>query len=145
MTQPQTQQYNDDVILHIIVIISILTTELISCFTPSPKKLLSPSVTLPSQKKKGPSSSKQTSTLIQRESSLETSAPTPKTAASTATSMASSSSTGNPSTLTKTSRAGTKSQATKTSRSGRSTASASPQVMTKLNQTTPTAGLGFSA
>ena len=131
MTNQPITQHEDDVFIHIIVIISILITTLISCFTPSPNKSLSPSVMFPSQKKKEQSSSKLTSPLIQKESSLETLAPTQKMAASIATNTASSSSTGNPSTPKKNSRVGTKSQATRTSRSGRSTQSASPQVMTK--------------
>lgn len=141
MTQPQTQQYNDDVILHIIVILTILTTlflQFISLLWPSNQSLnksQNHSDTLPSQKKKDLSSSRLKSTSIQKESNLEPSEPTLSTAASTATSMASSNSTGSPSVLTKPkvrrSRAGTKSQATRTSKSGRSTQFASPLVTTK--------------
>ena len=141
MTQPQTQQYNDDVILHIIVIISIFITELISCFTPSPKKLLQVSATNPSMKKKVSSSTRlsATSRTHQKEQS-------PALVTSTETSRESSVATGfQPETTTRqrkrtTSSVGTTSQPTKRSRSGRSTASASRQVTMRSSQITQTVG-----
>ncbi len=136
MTKPNQEH---DIIIVIITIISIIITELISCFTPSLKKSQQPLTMSPSPKKRGNSSSKPKSTGIQKP--VECQAP----AASTATSVASSAATGSQSTAIKNSKAGTISQPTKKSRSGHSTASASHQVKTKSNQTLPTAGLGFSA
>ena len=130
MTKPKFS-YQDDWVLHVIVIISILITELLSCFTPSPKKSQAPLATSPSQKTNVLSSSKLTSHSIPKDLSSETPRLTRRTARSTATSTVSSSSTGFQPTTTKISKAGTKSRATKTSKSGRSTASASHQEMTK--------------
>ena len=129
----------DDTILVIITLISILITELISCFTPSPKKSPELSVTSPSPKKKVPNSSRQTSPMSPANANVSL-----RTETLNKTSVARIGATGNPSTTKKTSKVGTKSQATRTSKSGHSTASASPQVMKRSNQTIPTAGLGFS-
>ena len=122
----------DDIIIVILAIISILITELISCFTPSPKKSLQLSVTNPSTKKKGSNSIRQsaTSRTHQREQS-------PALVTSIETKRESSVVTGfQPETTTRqrkrtNSRVGTTSQPTKTSKSTRSTASAIPQEETK--------------
>jgi len=140
--QTQPKHENDyqslDVILFILITLISLFIQFISLlwhFIQSLKKSQNHLDTLPSLKKKGQNSFRLKSTSIQKESSLEPSVPTLSMAASTVTSMASSSSTGNPSVLTKPkarrSRAGTKSQVTKTSKSGRSTQSVSPLVTTK--------------
>lgn len=134
----------DDWILHVIVIISILITEFVSCFTPRHKQSQKALATSPSQTTNVLSSSKQTSRSIPKELSSETPRPTRRTARSTATSTASSSSTGFQPTTTKISKAGTKSRATKTLKSGRSTASASHQETTRLNQTILIAGCDYS-
>ncbi len=126
----------DDIILHIIVIISILIEVLISCFIPQPKQSLKASATSLSQTKKPLSSSKQTLPTSQEKPSVNFDQATPKS-----TRTVRSGSTGSRSTPKKTSKAGTKSPATKTSRSGRSIASASRQGTTKSNPTTPTPGL----
>lgn len=132
MTQSYTQQHNDDVILHIIVIISILITELISCFTPSPKKSLQASVTSPSTKKKVSSSTRQSAT-----SRTHLKAPSPALVTSTETSRESSDASGfQPETTTRqkrrmNSQAGTTYQATKTSKNTRLIVSAIPQEETK--------------
>ena len=145
MKQLQTQQHNDDVILHIIVIISILITELISCFTPSPKKLLQVSATNPSTKKKGSNSTKQSAT-----SRTHPKDPSPALVTSTETSRESSDASGSQPEITTqkrrrtNSQAGTTYPATKTSKSTRSVMPA-PQQETKSNQTIQTPGLGFSA
>jgi len=146
MKQLQTQQYNDDVILHIIVIISILITELISCFTPSPKKSLQVSATNPSTKKKVSNSTRQSATSRTHPKDLS-----PALVTSTETSRESSVAIGSqPETTTRqrrrtSSRAGTTYQVTKTSKSIRSIASAIPQQETKSKAITQTPGLGFSA
>ena len=145
MKQSQTQQYNDDVILHIIVIISILITELISCFTPSPKKSLQPSATNPSTKKKVSSSTRQSAT-----SRTHLKVPSPALVTSTETNRESLDVSGSqPETTTPkrrrtNSQAGTTCQVTKTSKSTRSVMPA-PQQETKSNQITQTPGLGFLA
>ena len=129
----------DDIILILITLISILITELISCFTPSPKKSPELLATSHSPKKNAPNSSRQTSPMSPVKANVllrtETLNKTPKERTGA---------TGNPSTTKKTSKVGTKSQATRTSKSGHSTASASPQVTKRSNPTIPTAGLGFS-
>lgn len=129
----------DDLILHVIVIISILIEVLISCFIPQPKQSLNALATSPSQTKKPRSSSKQTSTTSQEKPSASSAQATRKS-----TSKARSGSTGSQSTPRKNSKAGTKSQATRTSRSGPSIASASHQETTRSNQTIPTPGSAFS-
>jgi len=141
MKQLQTQQYNDDVILHIIVIISILITELISCFTPSPKKSLQPSATNPSTKKKVSSSTRQSAT-----SKTHLKDPSPALVTSTETNKESCVASGSqPETTTRqrrrtNSRAGTTYQVTKTSKSTRSIAFAIPHQETKSNQIIPIVG-----
>ncbi len=140
MKQLQTQQYNDDVILHIIVIISILITELISCFTPSPKKSLQPLATNPLTKKKVSSSTRQSAT-----SRTHLKEPSLALVTSTETSRESCVVTGCLSTETKNLKDGMTSQLTKKSRSGASTQSRLRQVTTKSNRITQTPGLGFSA
>ena len=140
MKQLQTQQYNDDVILHIIVIISIFITELISCFTPSPKKSLQVSATNPSTKKKVSSSTRQSAT-----SRMHPKEPSLALVTSTETSRESCVVTGCLSMETKNLKDGMTSQPTKKSRSGASTQSRSRQVTTKSNRITQTPGLGFSA
>jgi len=146
MKQLHTQQHNDDVILHIIVIISIIITELISCFTPSLKKSLKASVTSPSTKKKVSNSSRQSAT-----SRTHPKDPFPALVTSTETSRESSDASGSqPETITRkrrrtNSRAGTTYPATKTLKSTRLIASAIPQQETKSNQIIQTPGLGFSA
>jgi len=130
----------DDIIIVILTLISIIITELISCFTPSLKKSLQPSATNPSTKKKVSSSTKQSAT-----SRTHPKVPSPALVTSTETSRESSDATGFLSVETKNLKVGTTSQPMKRSRSGRSTVSASRQVKTKLNQTIPTPGLGFSA
>jgi len=145
MKQLQTQQYNDDVILHIIVIISILITELISCFTPSSKKSLQASDTSPSTKKKVSSSTRQSAT-----SRTHPKEPSLALVTSTETSKESSDATGSqPETTTRqrrrtSSQAGTTYQVTKTSKSTPSVMLA-PQQETKSKAITQTPGLGFSA
>ena len=132
MMTKHTDPTMDDIIIVILAIISIIITELISCFTPSPKKSLQPSGTNPSTKKKVSSSSRQsaTSRTHQREQS-------PALVTSTETSTESLGVTGfQPEVTTRpktrrNSKAGTTSQATKTSRSGCSTASVSHQQMMK--------------
>jgi len=127
----------DDIIIVILTLISIIITELISCFTPSPKRLLQPSATNPSTKKKGSNSTKQSAT-----SRTHLKDPSPALVTSTETSRESSVASGSqPETTTRqrkrtNSQAGTTYQATKTSKNGRSIASASPQVTTRLNPTT---------
>jgi hypothetical protein len=135
----QTQQYNDDVILRIVVITSVLFTlftqfiqEIFQCFTLSPKKLPQPSVTNPSIQKKGKSSTRQRQTS---KTPPKVQSPAPET--STETRMGSSAATGfqpevtTPPKKRTRSRAGTTSQPTKRSRSGHSTVSASHPVTTK--------------
>jgi len=132
MMTKQTDPTMDDIIIVILAIVSILITELISCFTPAPKKSLQPSGTNPSTKKKVSSSSRQSATS---RTHLQT--PLPALVASTETSRESCVVTGfQPEATTRqrkrtSSRAGMTSQATKTSRSGCSTASVSHQQMMK--------------
>jgi len=122
----------DDIIIVILAIVSILITELISCFTPSLKKSLQPSGTNPSTQKKVSSSTKQSAT-----SRMHLQTPLPALVASTETSRESCVVTGFQPEITtrpktrRNSRAGMTSQATKISRSGRSTASVSHQQMMK--------------
>ena len=137
-THRSTSVLTDDIIIVILAIISILITELISCFTQSPKKLPSPLATSPSRQKKVSNSTKPKSTTTASKANVQ------RTAVSIATNKASSGATGNLSTATKNSKDGTTCQPTRTSKSGRSTPSRSPRTKKKLNQTIPTAGLGFS-
>ena len=129
----------DDWILHVIVIISILITEFVSCFTPRHKQSQKASATSPSQTTNVLSSSKQTSPISQVKPSVSSVQATLKP-----TKQASSGSTGFQPTTTKISKAGTKSRATRTSKSGRSIASASHQETTRSNQTIPTPGYACS-
>ncbi len=143
MTKPNNQ---DDIIIVIITLISILITELISCFTPSLKKSPQPSAMNPSVQKKESSSTKRIQTS-KTHPKAPSSAPVTSTGTSEVCCVASGS---QPETTTQpkrrtNSQVGTTSQPTKRSKSGRSTAPASHQEKMKLNQTTPTAGLGFSA
>ena len=141
-TEPTSQQQVhtiDDTILVIIVLISILITELISCFTPSLKKSPELLVTSPSPKKKAPNSSKQPSPTSKVKPNVLLKAETLNK-----TPMEPTGAIGNQSTTKKTSKVGTKSQAMRTSKNGHLTASAVRQVRTRSNQTIPTAGLGFS-
>ncbi len=127
----------DDIIIVILTLISILITELISCFTPSPKKSLQPLDTNPSIQKKDSSSTRQsvTSRTHQREQS-------PALVTSTETSRESCVATGSqPETTTRqrkrtSSRVGTTSQPTKTSKSTRSIVSVIPQEEKRSNQIT---------
>lgn len=136
----------DDIIIVILTLISIIITELISCFTPSPKKLLQPSATNPLTKKKGSNSTKQSAT-----SRTHLKDPFPALVTFTETSRESSVASGSqPETTTPkrrrtNSQAGTTYQATKTSKSTRSMMPAIPQEETKSNQIIQTPGLGFSA
>lgn len=135
----------DDIIIVILTLISIIITELISCFTPSPKKSLQVSATNPSTKKKVSSSTKQSATSRTHPKVLS-----PALVMSTETSRESSVASGSqPETTTRqrrrtNSRAGTTYPATKTSKSTRSVMPA-PQEETKSNQIIQTPGLGFSA
>jgi hypothetical protein len=146
MTTKTHPSDTDDIIIVILTLISIIITELISCFTPSPKKLLQPSVTNPSTKKKVSSSTRQSAT-----SGTHPQTPSPALVTSTETSRESSVASGSqPETTTPkrrrtNSQAGTTYPATKTSKSTRSIASAIPQGETKSNQIIQTPGLGFSA
>ena len=149
MSKTERASLEDDIILVIIVLISILITELISCFLPTSPK---PSVTSPSKTKKLTSSTvtsqKRTRSV---KSSSETLKRTRRQATSSKTSEASSNATGSLPvviTPTKTSQrlqGGTKSQPTETSRNGVSIAVAQHQLETKSSPITPTRGLGFSA
>lgn len=139
----RTEIWDEDPVILALVLISITITligDLLTCFIPSLKKSLPSSGTNPSTKKKVSNSTKRSAT-----SRTHPGSPSPALVTSTETSVASSGATGCPSTATKISKDGTTSQPTKKSRSGRLTASASPQVMTKSNQTTQIPGLGFSA
>ena len=129
----------DDIILVILALISILITELISCFTPSPKKSPELSVTSPSPKKKAPNSSRQSSPTSKVKPNVLL-----RTETLNKTPMEPTGAIGNLSTTKKTSKVGTKSQATRTSKNGHSTAPAARQATRRSNQTIPTAGLGFS-
>ena len=132
MMTKQTDPTMDDIIIVILAIVSILITELISCFTPSPKKSLQPSGINPSTKKKVSSSSRQSATSRTHQKD-----PSPALVTSIETSRESCVASGfQPEATTRqrkrtSSRAGTTSQATKTSRSGCSTASVSHQQMMK--------------
>jgi hypothetical protein len=145
MNMTKTNDYNDDLILQIIVIASIciqIILEVFSkepCSTPSPKKLHNPSATLPSHPKKVQNSSKQKSTTALEQPKAETT-PTQLAAVSTATRRASSGATGSRSTAKKTLKVGTTSQATKTSKRGASIQSALPQQTTKSSPITQTPG-----
>jgi len=122
----------------IIAIISIIITEFISCFIPSPKKLLKSSLaTSHSPKKKARNSSKQISTTIQKTEVNHA------TVVSTETSVESCVATGNLSMPTSNLKVGTMSQITKTSRNGRSTQSRSRRTTKKSSRTTQT--LGFQS
>ena len=141
MANSQQPDTIDDIIIVIITLISILITELISCFTPSLKKSPQPSAMNPSVQKKGSSSTK----LIQT-SRTHPKVPSPALETSTVTNEESCVATGfqpvattQPRKRTR-SRAGTTSQPTKKSRSGRSIPSASHLEKMKLSQTTPIAG-----
>jgi len=135
----------DDIIIVILTLISIIITELISCFTPSPKKLLQPSATNPSMKKKVSNSTKQSA--ISRTHLKD---PSPALVTSIKTSRESSVASGSqPETTTRqrrrtSSQAGTTYPVTKTSKSTRSVMP-TPQQETKSNQIIQTPGLGFSA
>ncbi len=121
MTQPQTQQYNDDVILHIIVILTILATlflQFISLLWPSNQSNTKSLQSLgtphsPTMKDKSLPTPHSVSTPLKTEEVGRTS-------------------TGKVS--------GTPSQPSRKSRSGSSTQSALRQTKTKRNLTTPTVG-----
>lgn len=121
MTTKTHPSDTDDIIIVILTLISIIITELISCFTPSPKKSLQPLATNPSTKKKGSNSTKQSAT-----SRTHPKVPSPALVTSTETSRESSVASGSqPETTTRqrrrtSLRAGTTYQATKTSKSTRS-------------------------
>ncbi len=125
MTTKTPSPQEDDIIIHVIALISILITVLISCFTPSPKKLPNLSATSPSQKKTSTNSTKPKSTTTERKANVQA------TAMSIATSEASSGATGSHGTPTKNSKAGTMSRPTRKSKSGRSTQSRSHRTTTK--------------
>ena len=131
-THRSTDVSTDDIFIVILAIISIVITELISCFIPSPKKSLLLSDTNPSIQKKGSNSSRQRSTsrILQK-------APSPVLVTSTETNEESCVATGfqpvattQPRKRTR-SQVGTTSQPTRKSRSGRSIPSASLQEKTK--------------
>ena len=130
----------DDIIIVILTLVSIIITELISCFTQSPKKSLQLSATNPSTKKKGSSSTKQSVT-----SRTHLKDPSPALVTSTETSRESSDVSGSqPETTTPkrrrtNSRAGTTYPATKTSKSTRSVMP-TPQQETKSKAITQTVG-----
>lgn len=132
MTTKTHPSDTDDIIIVILTLILILITELISCFTPSPKKLLQPSATNPSTKKKVSNSSRQSAT-----SRTHLKDPSPALVTSTETSRESSVASGSqPETTTRqrrrtNSQAGMTCQVTKTSKSTRSIASAIPQEETR--------------
>jgi len=145
MTTKTHPSDTDDIIIVILTVISIIITEFISCFTPSPKKSLQPSATNPSMKKKVSSSTKQSATFR-----THLKDPSPALVTSTETSRESSVASGSQPEITTrqrkrtNSQAGTTYPATKTSKSTRSVMPA-PQQETKSNQTIQTPGLGFSA
>lgn len=136
MTTKTHPSDTDDIIIVILTLISIIITELISCFNPSLKKLLQLLVTNPSTKKKGSNSTKQSATSRTHPKVLS-----PALVTSTETSRESSVASGSqPETTTRqrkrtNSQAGTTCQVTKTSKSTRSVMPA-PQQETKLNQIT---------
>ena len=126
MKTQQTQNNEDDVIIVIITIISILISILISCFTPSPKKSLQLSGTNRLPKKRGSNNTKPTVT-----SKTHPKRPSLAPVMSTETSRVSSDVIGFQSMETKNLKVGTTSQPTKTSKNGRSTQSALRQTVTK--------------
>ena len=137
-TVENNSQQDYDIITIIIAIISIIITELGSCFIPSQKKSQEHLVTSHSPKKNVTSSSKRKSTTTAKTEQCHA------TVVSTATSVESSVATGNLSTATSNSKVGMMSQPTRKSKSGPSTQSRSRRTTRKSNQTTLTAGLGFS-
>jgi len=140
MTTKTHPSNTDDIIIVILTLISIIITELISCFTLSPKKSLQPSATNLSMKKKVSSSTKQSAT-----SRTHPKVPFPALVTFTETSRESSDASGfQPETTTQqrkrtNSRAGTTYQATKTSKSTRSVMPI-PQQETKSKAITQTVG-----
>ena len=144
----KTQQVNYDTVTVIVAVVYILFTLLIQAiqwlFQLNNNSLLKQSATNQSLVKKLNNSSNQKLTTIQN----KTVSPSP--VASTGISVEPTVITGSQSVVTtvvksvKTSKVGTTSRASKTSKSGPSTRTRSRQVKTKLNQTIPTAGLGFS-
>ena len=133
---------HDDVILHIIVIISIIITELISCFIQKPNASQKNSpATSPSPKRSANSSSPRQSTTTRSSTSKKTKTRTRSRAASTKThSRANSSVTGNQKSSKTPSKDGILSLPTEKSRSGHSTQPASHRQTMKSNLTTPIVG-----
>ena len=112
---------HDDVILHIIVIISIIITELISCFIQKPNASQKNSLaTSPSPKRSAKSSSPRQSTTTRSSTTKKTKTRTRSRAASSKTQVANSSVTGSQKTSRTRSKDGTLSLPTETSRSGHS-------------------------
>ena len=146
----KTQQIDPDIATFtvIVAIVYTLFTLLIQAiqwlFQLNSNSLLKRSATNQSMVKKLQNNSNHRSTTIQN----KTVSPSP--VASTETSVGNTVTTGSqavvttPSKRRSTSKVGTTSRASKTSKSGPSTRTRSRQVKTKSNQTTQTAGLGFS-